>query len=118
MPLFSRTCCSSSNAIKLALRAALGAQRKRLLRAHATPLAHVTKKPLVCTRIPPRTVCIAVLANSRRDACAPRRFVWLMLFSLWLGVFVATQAQSINSYSQKSRTFHTAEEFAQITKGK
>ncbi len=37
---------------------------------------------------------------------------------LWLSVCVATQAQSPNTYLQKTRTFHTAAEFAQLTKGK
>ena len=37
---------------------------------------------------------------------------------LWLSVCVAAQAQSPNAYYQKTRTFHTAKEFARITKGK
>ncbi|HEX4946122.1 MAG TPA: hypothetical protein VFZ34_05645 [Blastocatellia bacterium] len=46
---------------------------------------------------------------------ALRFHVWGFL-CLWLGLCVATQAQ--NTYSQKTRTFHTAEEFARLTQGK
>ena len=43
------------------------------------------------------------------------RFRGFILICLWLSVCVAVQAQ--NTYLQKTRTFHTAEEFARMTKG-
>ncbi len=44
------------------------------------------------------------------------RFVYLVC--LWLGILVTAQAQSSNTYLQKTRTFQTAEEFARMTQGK
>lgn len=46
------------------------------------------------------------------------RFRKWFFISLCLSVCVAAQAQSPNTYSQKTRTFHTAEEFARLTQGK
>ena len=45
------------------------------------------------------------------------RFRGFILICFCLSVFAAAQAQSPNTYLQKTRTFHTAEEFAQMTKG-
>lgn len=42
----------------------------------------------------------------------------VLCLSLFLSVFVFAQTQSPNIYSQKTRTFHTAEEFARMTNGK
>ena len=38
--------------------------------------------------------------------------------TLWLGIFVAARAQEPNKYWEKSRTFHTVEEFTHLTKGR
>ena len=46
------------------------------------------------------------------------RVDWFICLTLWVGIFVTAQAQTPKTYWQKTRTFHTAEEFARITKGK
>ena len=46
------------------------------------------------------------------------RFRGFISICFCLGICVASQAQSPNAYSQKTRTFHTAEEFARMTDGK
>ncbi len=48
-----------------------GARASRLLRARETPLANVAKSERNRNQSPAKSVCIAALANGKRDARAP-----------------------------------------------